>query len=103
MGASPRKQIVLVLDQAGWHSSYDVVVPAHVHLLFLPAHAPELQPCEHLWQFSDAPLVNRHFRDLDELEDVQLARCAVLQERRDLIRSATLFVWWPKRITKLQG
>lgn len=103
VGASPRKQIVLVLDQAGWHSSYDVVVPAHVHLLFLPAHAPELQPCEHLWQFSDAPLVNRHFRDLDELEDVQLARCAVLQERRDLIRSATLFVWWPKRITKLQG
>jgi len=103
VGASPTKQIVLVLDQAGWHSSYDVVVPEHVHLLFLPSHSPELQPCEHLWQFSDAPLVNRQFRDVDELEDVQLARCVVLQERRALLRSATLFSWWPKRITKLQG
>ena len=102
VGAAPSKQIVLVLDRAGWHASYDVVVPEYVHLLFLPSHSPELQPCEHLWQFSDAPLVNRHFQDIDELEDVQLARCAVLQRRRDLIRSATLFSWWPKRITKLQ-
>lgn len=101
-GASPTKQIILVLDGAGWHSGYQVRVPKHVHLLFLPAHAPELQPCEHLWHFSDAPLVNRHFRDLDELEEVQLARCAVLQERRDLIRSATLFSWWPKRLRLLQ-
>jgi hypothetical protein len=102
VGASPTKQIVLVLDGAGWHASHDVVVPDHVHLLFLPAHSPELQPCEHLWPFSDAPLVNRHFRDVDELEEVQLARGAVLQQRRDLLRSATLFSWWPKRITKLQ-
>ena len=101
-GASPTKQIILVLDQAGWHTSLQVRVPEHVHLLFLPAHAPELQPCEHLWQFSDAPLVNRHFRDLDELEDVQLARCAVLQERRALLRSATLFHWWPQRLRLLQ-
>jgi transposase len=102
VGAGPTKQIVLVLDRAGWHASHDVVVPEHIHLLFLPSHSPELQPCEHLWQFSDAPLVNRHFQDINELEDVQLARCAVLQRRRDLIRSATLFSWWPKRITKLQ-
>lgn len=103
VGASPTKQIVLVLDGAGWHTSYDVVVPEHVHLLLLPAHSPELQPCEHLWQFSDAPLLNRHFPDLDALEDVQMARCAVLQDRRDLIRSATLFPWWPQRIRKRQG
>jgi transposase len=103
VGARPTQPIVVVLDQAGWHASPDVVVPEHVQLLFLPSHAPELPPCEHLWQFTDAPLVNRHVRDVDELEDVPLARCAVLQERRALIRSATLFSWWPKRITKLQA
>jgi len=102
-GAGPTKQVVLVLDRAGWHASDDVRVPEHVHLLFLPAYSPERQPCEHLWQFSDAPLVNRRFRDIDELEEVQLARCAVLQQRRTLIRSATLFSWWPKRISQLQG
>jgi transposase len=101
VGAGPTKQIVLVLDQAGGHDGYDVQVPEHVHLLFLPSHSPELQPCEHLWQFSDAPLVNRHFATIEELEEVQLARCAVLQHRRALLRSATLFWWWPLRIPKL--
>lgn len=103
VGAGPRKQVILVLDGAGWHSSPQVVVPDHVHLLFLPSHSPELQPCEHLWQFSDAPLVNRHFRDINELEDVQMARCAVLQEQPERMRSATLFPWWPRRIKKRQG
>jgi hypothetical protein len=103
VGAGPHKEIVLVLDGAGWHTSDRLPVPEHVHLLFLPAHSPELQPAEHLWHFSDAPLVNRHFRDLEELETVQLDRCEVLQARQDLIRSATLFPWWPQRIKKRQG
>ncbi len=103
VGAGPRKQIILVLDGAGWHTSLDLCVPEHVHLLFLPAHSPELQPCEHLWQFSDAPLLNRHFRDIDELEEVQMARCAELQRQPARMRSATLFPWWPQRIRKRQG
>ena len=35
VGASPTKQIVLVLDQAGWHASQRLRAPNHVHLLFL--------------------------------------------------------------------
>ena len=37
-------------------------VPAHVHLLFLPAYAPELQPCEQLWPFSDAAALTVPFQ-----------------------------------------
>jgi transposase len=48
VGASPTKQIVLVLDRAGWHTSLRLRVPEHVHLLFLPPYSPELQPAEHL-------------------------------------------------------
>jgi hypothetical protein len=40
VGAGPTKQIVLVLDQAGWHTSPTLRVPEHVHLLFLPAYSP---------------------------------------------------------------
>lgn len=47
-GASPTKQIILVLDRAGWHTSLRLRVPEHVHLLFLPPYSPELQPAEHL-------------------------------------------------------
>jgi transposase len=103
VGASPTKQIVLVLDRAGWHTSVHLRVPEHVHLLFLPPYSPELQPAEHLWPLTNAALVNQHYATIEDLEDAQFARCAALQQRTDLIRSTTLFHWWPKRIKKRQG
>jgi transposase len=103
VGASPTKQIVLVLDRAGWHNSLRLRVPEHVHLLFLPAYSPELQPAEHLWPLTNTVLVNRHFATIDELEEAQAARCVALQAHPDLIRSTTLFHWWPQRISKRHG
>jgi transposase len=103
VGAGPHKQIVLVLDRAGWHTSVRLRVPEHVHLLFLPPYSPELQPAEHLWPLTNTCLINRHFATIEELEDAQFARCADLQRQRARIRSTTLFHWWPKRIKKLQG
>jgi transposase len=102
-GAGPDKQIVLVLDRAGWHTSVRLRVPDHVHLLFLPSYSPELQPAEHLWPLTNTVLINRHFATIEELEDAQFAHCAVLQRQPARIRSTTLFHWWPKRIKKRQG
>ncbi len=103
VGTSPTKQVVLVLDRAGWHSSVKLRVPEHLHLLFLPPYSPELQPAEHLWLLTNTVLANRHFATIDELEDVQAARCVALQARPDLVRSTTRFPWWPRRITKHRG
>jgi len=103
VGAGPTKQIVLVLDRAGWHSSLKLRVPDHLHLLFLPPYSPELQPAEHLWPLTNTVLHNRHFATIDEREDTQAARCLALQARPELIRSATRFHWWPQRIRKRQG
>jgi transposase len=101
--ASPTKQIVLVLDGAGWHDSPKVRVSEHVHLLFLPAHSPELQPAEYLWPLTDTALVNRHFATIDDLEDAQAERCVALLRRPDLIRATPRFRWWPRRIAKRRG
>lgn len=103
VGAGPHKQIVLVLDRAGWHSSLRLRLPEHVHLLFLPSYSPELQPAEHLWPLTNTVLANRHFATLDELEDAQAKRCVALHALPTLIRSTTLFPWWPRRITKRHG
>lgn len=94
-GAGPDRELVLVLDRAGWHTSGRLKVPDHVHLTFLPPYSPEVQPAEHLWTFSNAPLINRHFRDLQELDDVQMAGCIGLQGRCDEIKARTCFHWWP--------
>jgi len=103
VGASPTKQIILVLDRAGWHTSARLRVPEHVHLLFLPPYSPELQPAEHLWPLTNAALVNRHFDTIEELEDAQFAHCAALQAQPDRIRSTTRFHWWPKQVHKRRG
>ncbi len=49
VGACELKRIVLVLDGAGWHTSKNVEWPTGIHLLFLPAWSPELQPAQTLW------------------------------------------------------
>jgi transposase len=94
-GAGPTKQILLVLDQAGWHTSTGLQIPEGLHLLFLPSHSPELQPAERLWPLSNEPLANRVFTSLDELEQIQAERCRWLQTHPESIRGRTSFHWWP--------
>lgn len=94
-GAGKGKQVILVMDRAGWHRSDRVVVPDGVHIVLLPAYSPELQPAERLWPLSNEAVANKNFKDLDELEQVQAHRCLALKSRAELIRSHTLFYWWP--------
>lgn len=96
IGAGPNKQVVLVIDQAGWHISDDVVVPDGIHLVLLPPYSPELQPAERLWSLSNQALVNQHFADLDALIDAQAEQCRRLCEQPECIRAHTLFHWWPE-------
>jgi transposase len=59
---SPGAHAVLLLDQADWHGSRDLVVPDNITLLPLPPRSPELNPVENVWQFMrDNWLSNRVF------------------------------------------
>ena len=42
---------VLVLDQAGWHTSPKLRVSENISLLPLPPYAPELNPVEQVWAY----------------------------------------------------
>lgn len=95
VGAGPTKQIVLVLDRAGWHSSAQLTLPEGIQLVFLPAYSPEVQPAERLWPLSNEPLANRVFASLDELEEVQAEHCRWLQDHPEVVRAHTCFHWWP--------
>ena len=96
VGAGPQKQVLLVLDGAGWHRSKDLVVPEGIHLEILPPYSPELQPAERLWRLADEPLVNRSFETLDQLEESLEARCRTLANTlQSQIQALTNYHWWP--------
>jgi hypothetical protein len=99
-GAGRERIIVLVLDNAGWHTELGLAVPDGIRLVFLPPYSPELQPAERLRPLVDEPIVNRHFATLADLDAVLARRCRVLQQDHALIAAHTNFHWWPKPITR---
>jgi transposase len=65
---APGAHAVLILDQAGWHLSKDLVVPHNITPLPLPPRSPELNPVENVWQFlRDNWLSNRVFHCYDDI------------------------------------
>lgn len=95
VGAGARKHVVLVLDQAGWHTSAKLELPAGLHLVPLPAHTPELQPAERLWPLVREALANDGFTTLDALELRLIDRCQILSAQPDVVKAHTHFHWWP--------
>jgi transposase len=95
-GAGRERIIVLGLDNAGWHTEPNLVVPDGIRLVYLPRSSPELQPAEHLWPVLDEPLVNHHFETLTDLEQAVTERCRILHG--DQLKPGTNFHWWPKPI-----
>ncbi|WP_221091376.1 IS630 family transposase [Deinococcus aquaedulcis] len=98
--AGKTREIVLVLDGAGWHATPRLNCPLGIHLVFLPPYSPELQPAERLWSLTDAPLKNRHFDSLGALTDVLAEQCRRLEQQTQRVCSLTLFHWWPRIIRK---
>lgn len=96
VGAGKRKRILLVLDQAGWHTAKKLRIPEGIHLEFLPSHSPELQPAERLWPLSDEGVANRHFDQIDDLEETLVERCRALCEQPEILRSYLHYHWWPR-------
>ena len=62
--------IVMQLDQAGWHHSRSLQVPENIRLIAQPAHSPEVNPVEHLWEeLREKYFHNRAYPSLDLLEE----------------------------------
>ena len=88
------KRVLLVVDQATFHTTARITVPEGIHLLFLPPKSPELQPAERLWPITNEAIANQSFESLDQLEDRLAHRCRVLIDRPEVIRGLTGFYWW---------
>ncbi len=61
-------EIALIqLDQAGAHQALALKWQEFLIPVLQPAHSPELNPTERLWEFLKAQLRGEHFADLNQL------------------------------------
>jgi len=60
---------VIQLDQAGAHLSNALRWPENLIPLCQPAHSPELNPIERVWQFIKAQLKGERFATLEQLRE----------------------------------
>jgi transposase len=96
VGAGKERHIVLVVDKAGWHTAGEVRPPEGIHLEFLPAGSPELQPAERLWPLSNEALANGLFEKIEQIEQTLMHRCVQLLDQAELIEGLTNYHWWPQ-------
>jgi len=82
---APDEHAVMLWDGAGFHRGNELVMPANITAIQLPAYSPEFNPIENLWHYLKSHYwSNRAYQDVDELEE------AVIQAWRDSVMDVKL-------------
>jgi len=88
------KHAVIILDQAGWHTSKKLKSFQNITIMALPSASPELNPCEQVWKkLREDSLSNRRF---DSEEDLIQACCDAWNSFIDIpetVRSLCTRTW----------
>jgi len=91
------EHVVMVLDQAGWHDSRALSVPANVTLMALPPYSPELNPVERVWLYLKERFLSHRLHD--DYEAIVNAACKAwrrLTAQAGRIKSLRTYPWIPK-------
>jgi len=84
--------IIMLLDQAGWHRSNCLKIPKNIKLLKQPSHSPELNPVEHIWdEIREKHFHNKVFHSMDAVEEALCEGLNNLRMNRKYARSLTNF------------
>ena len=79
----PDKDLMVIMDRAGWHRAEGLTVPENIWIEFLPPYSPELNPVEKLWQWLRRNVCrNKLFESEVELMDVMSESIQKLSKQR---------------------
>lgn len=90
----PDDFILMFMDRAGWHRSYNLTVPQNICLQWLPPYSPECNPAEHIWEnIRENWFSNTVFDSLDAVENTLVYSLVALEKNSGIVRSLTGFDW----------
>ena len=95
---------VMVLDQAGWHDSRALSVPANVTLVPLPPYSPELNPVERMWLYlKERFLSHRLHNDYDAIVEAACKAWRKLTAEVGRFKSLGTYPWIPRSKLRIAG
>jgi len=64
----PEQAKIVVIDNAGFHSTKNIRIPENIFLLRIPPYSPELNPCEQVWAWIKNRYKNKVFQNIEDLK-----------------------------------
>jgi transposase len=90
----PKEYKIVVIDNAGFHSTKNIEIPENIFLLRIPPYTPELNPCEQVWQYIKNRYKNQRFETMEDLKKWLHNMVNVMN--KDLIKSITSNIHYSK-------
>ncbi|MCF7918639.1 MAG: transposase [Candidatus Cloacimonetes bacterium] len=87
-----QNRIIMVMDNASWHSAKSMPGIQNIRPLFLPPRAPELNPVECIWHhIKERHFSNRVLKSINDVEQRLVTALAELNQEKPKIRKMTYF------------
>lgn len=88
------RHAVVVLDQAGWHTSNKLKKPKNLTLISLPPASPELNPIEQVWrQLREDHLANRCYKNEEDIVNACCEAWNTFEDKSGSIKSLCSRQW----------
>ena len=65
----PDEYKIVIIDNAGFHSTVNMNIPENIMLINIPPYSPELNPAEKVWGFLKGKFKNKVFDSLDKVKE----------------------------------
>jgi len=66
---NPNELKIVIIDNAGFHSTKNIIIPDNIILINIPPYSPELNPSEKIWGFLKPKFKNKVFEKLIGVKD----------------------------------
>lgn len=66
---SPKELKIVIIDNAGFHASQNIMVPENVVLVRIPPYTPELNPAEKVWQWMKDKVAMKFYQNIERLQE----------------------------------
>jgi len=89
------KRIILIMDQAGWHTTDNLIKHENIITWSIPPRSPELNPVEYFWKHirNNKKFNNNIFNSITEVEDKLEKALFEMHNEKEIVKSFANYSW----------